>query len=106
MKEGGGDSELKEVVVDRVEALEGCVVVVSYEAWDLCGRRRGEMEEVAGIVYSACPWDNGGVDFTPLQGIPIDTTEPGMVKDILGTSLHVTETHTAIRVEEGLDEVL
>ena len=56
-----GDSEFEEVVVDRVKALKSAVVVISHETWDLCGRRRRKVEEVTGIVYSARPWDDGGL---------------------------------------------
>lgn len=56
-----GDSEFEEVVVDRVKALKSCIVVISHETWDLCGRRRRKVEEVTSIVYSARPWDDGGL---------------------------------------------
>jgi len=57
------------------------------------------------VVDGGSPRDNRGIDLPTFKSVPIHSSEPWMVEDILGSTNHVAKALGTIRIEKGFDEI-
>ena len=85
--------------------LESEVFFVARESRDFAGVGERKVKEVARIIDRCSVRNDRSMDFPSFQSFPVDPPEPRVVKDILGTTIHVSEALGTIWVEERLDKI-